>query len=53
MEENSIVRDLITKILDETGPTDGSRLVTTLCILQCIKMLPYYLGKLVGSWMNV
>ncbi|CAH0598213.1 unnamed protein product [Chrysodeixis includens] len=24
MEENSIVRDLITKILDETGPTEGS-----------------------------
>ncbi|KAI5644601.1 meiosis-specific coiled-coil domain-containing protein MEIOC domain-containing protein [Phthorimaea operculella] len=24
MEENSMVRDLITKILDETGPTEGS-----------------------------
>ncbi|CAB3245111.1 unnamed protein product [Arctia plantaginis] len=24
MEENSIVRDLITKILDETGPTEGN-----------------------------
>lgn len=27
MEENSIVRDLITKILDDGGPTDTGRLV--------------------------
>ncbi|KAL4709649.1 hypothetical protein ACJJTC_007380 [Scirpophaga incertulas] len=29
MEENSLVRDLITKILDETGPTEGSSSTTS------------------------
>lgn len=29
MEENSIVRDLISKILDETGPTEGSSSIQT------------------------
>lgn len=35
MEENSMVRDLITKILDETGPSDGFRYVLKLLLDTC------------------